>query len=209
MITRYSIRLCNNKNEHRYNLCIDCQKNALVIAFLLNFFMFLLEFIYGVLNNSATLLGESAHDIGDAFVLGTSIFVISSTNKVKSILAIVKVILMGSFALLTLYHSYNNFILELVPEYKPIIYVGFIALIGNILSAFFLFAYREVDINLKSSFICVRNDTLASLLTIITGIIVMYYNTYIADVIAGIFIGIFVLYSSLSLGREIFKVMSD
>ena len=54
------------------------EMNALLIAFALNFFIFAVEFYYGYLENSAALLSDSAHNIGDAVILGTSIFVISS-----------------------------------------------------------------------------------------------------------------------------------
>ena len=85
--------------------------------------------------------------------------------------------------------------------------IGLFALVGNIISTFILFIYRDYDINLKSSYICVRNDTLGNLLTIAAGIIIMNTQSYIPDVIVGTIIGLFVLYSAANIGKESFNII--
>ena len=78
-----------NKIVKKINLYYN-EKNTLIVAFLLNFIIFLVELYYGYVENSAALLGDSAHNVGDAAILGSSIFVISSSHKVKGKLAIIK-----------------------------------------------------------------------------------------------------------------------
>ena len=61
--------------------------------------MFVGQTVYGFLSHSASLLGEGAHNIGDAFVLATTVYILASSQVVKARLALLKALLMFSFGL--------------------------------------------------------------------------------------------------------------
>ena len=183
------------------------EMNALLIAFTLNFFIFAVEFYYGYLENSAALLSDSAHNIGDAVILGTSIFVISSTQKVKAKLAIIKCSIWGLFGLLALYQVYLSYISMKIPSYEVIGWIGFLALFVNIISTLVLLSFKDSDVNLKSAYICCRNDAFGNLLIIVAGFFVYRLNSWWPDIIAGLIISFIILVSAIKLGIESYNVM--
>jgi|TARA_B110000116_G_C16801021_1_gene570723 Co/Zn/Cd efflux system component len=183
------------------------EKLTLLIAFILNFFIFAIEFYYGYIENSAALLSDSAHNIGDAVILGTSILVISSPQSVKAKLAIIKCSIWGLFGLLAIYQVYLSYILMQVPSYSVIGWIGGLALFVNIFSAMILLSYKDKDVNLKSAYICCRNDAFGNLLVVLAGFLVYKLNSWWPDIIAGLIIGIIILVSAIILGIESYKIM--
>ena len=69
-------------------------RNVLIIAFIINLIMITADLTYGLMMNSASLLSDAANNAGDVFILGSSIFVLSSTTVVKHKLALLKGIIM-------------------------------------------------------------------------------------------------------------------
>ena len=204
---QFAFRLCTKKEIHAYHRCKNCQKNALLICFLINSTMFVAEVFYGILHNSASLLSNGAHDVSDAFILGSSIFIISSTIKTKAQVAFAKAFLMFLFGLLPLYQIYKNTVTSITPEHLSMTIIGFFALFGNILSAVFLSIFKNQDINLKSAYICVRNDAAGNLLVIFAGFLVLATGSHWPDTFAGVMISSIVLYSSTKIAIESLRLI--
>ena len=196
------LKICFDNDCHKIDDCLHCQKNALIICFLINFAMFALELFYGVRENSASLLGDAAHNSGDAIIQGSSLFVMASTMLVKAKIALIKAIIMFSFGLLAMGYVVSNVMSGYVPNPAPITIVGIIVLIGNIISALLLMYYKNKDINLKSAYICCRNDAIASVGIIIAGILVGLTQSNIPDVVIGGGIGLLICYSAVRIFRE-------
>ena len=81
-------------------------RNVLIIAFIINLIMITADLTYGLMMNSASLLSDAANNSGDVFILGSSIFVLSSTTVVKHKLALLKGIIMTAFGLWAFYYVY-------------------------------------------------------------------------------------------------------
>ena len=195
-------RICLDDDCHDIEECQACERNVLIICFFINALMFGLELYYGLIAHSASLLGDSAHNIGDALIIGGSIFVMGSTMRIKAKIALIKAIIMFSFGLLAMGYVVSNVMSGYVPNPAPITIVGIIVLIGNIISALLLMYYRNKDINLKSAYICCRNDAIASVGIIIAGILVGLTQSNIPDVVIGGGIGLLICYSAVRIFRE-------
>ena len=203
------VKICFDDDCDKIDDCLHCQKNALIICFLINFIMFGLELFYGLAENSASLLGDAAHNSGDALILGSSLFVMASTMLVKAKLALIKSVMMLGFGLLTFYHVIMTIWIGTIPHYETLTTVGTIALVGNIISALLLMYYRKKDINLKSAYICCRNDVVASAGIIVAGVLVMYTASFWPDVIIGSLIGGLIIWSSIGIAKESLGVITD
>ena len=195
-------RICLDDDCHDIEECQACERNVLIICFFINALMFGLELYYGLIAHSASLLGDSAHNIGDALIIGGSIFVMGSTMRVKAKVALIKAIIMFSFGLLAMGYVISNATSGYVPNPGPITIVGIIVLIGNIISALLLMYYRNKDINLKSTYICCRNDAISSIGIIIAGLLVMYTQSNMPDLIIGGAIAILICYSAVRIFKE-------
>ena len=195
-------RICLDDDCHDLEECGACERNALIICFLINALMFAVELYYGVLSHSASLLGDSAHNIGDALILLGSLFVMGSTMRVKAKVALLKSMIMLSFGILALWYVAQNVMTGYVPSATPITLVGIFVLIGNVASAVLLLYYKNKDINLKSAYICCRNDAISSVGIIIAGLLVGLTQSNIPDVVIGGGIGLLICYSAVRIFKE-------
>jgi cation diffusion facilitator family transporter len=185
------------------------EKNALIVAFALNFFIFGIELYYGYLENSSALLSDSAHNVGDAIILGTSIFVIYSSQRTKAVLAIFKCTIWGLFGILALYQVYLSYSSGQVPSFYTVGWIGFLALVVNIASTLLLVPFKNNDVNLKSAFVCCRNDAIGNVLIIASGFFVYKLNSSWPDLVAGSLIGIIILFSATKLGLESYHIIKS
>lgn len=195
-------RICLDDDCHDLEECGACERNALIICFLINALMFTVELYYGLISHSASLLGDSAHNIGDALILLGSIFVMSSSLIVKAKVALLKSMIMLGFGILALWYVIQNVMTGYVPNATPITLVGIFVLIGNVASAVLLLYYKNKDINLKSAYICCRNDAISSVGIIIAGLLVGLTQSNIPDVVIGGGIGLLICYSAIRIFKE-------
>jgi len=195
-------RICLDDDCHDIEECGACERNALIICFLINAVMFVVELYYGVISHSASLLGDSAHNIGDALIILSSMFVMGATLRVKAKVALLKSVIMLVFGILALWYVVQNSMTGYVPSATPITIVGIFVLIGNVASAMLLLYYRHKDINLKSAYICCRNDAISSVGIIIAGILVGLTQSNMPDLVIGGAIGLLICYSAIRIFKE-------
>ena len=160
-------------------------RNALIIAFIINLIMLTADLTYGLKMSSASLLSDAANNSGDAFILGSSMFVLSSTTAVKNRLALLKGIIMTAFGIWAFYHVYLGIIGESQLSGGVVTAVGFLSFIGNTTVALMMHYHHHKDINFKSAYICCRNDAIASAGIILAGVLVMFTGSFWPDVIIG------------------------
>ena len=176
-------------------------RNALIIAVIINLIMITADLIYGLIMNSASLLSDAANNSGDAFILGSSLLVLSSTTVVKNRLALFKGIIMTAFSLWAFYHVYLGFIGESALFGGVISFVGIISLIGNTTVALMMHKHQHKDLNFKSAFICCRNDAIASAGIILAGVLVIFSGSFWPDIIIGSIIGAIVCQGGIKIIR--------
>ena len=160
-------------------------RNVLVIAFIINLIMITADLTYGLMMNSASLLSDAANNAGDVFILGSSLFVLSSTTIVKHKLALLKGIIMTAFGLWAFYYVYLGIIGMSQLTGGIISFVGLLSLIGNTSVAFMMYKHQHKDINFLSAFICCWNDAIGSAGIILAGLLVMFTGSFWPDIIIG------------------------
>ena len=176
-------------------------RNALIIAFIINLIMITADLIYGLIMRSASLLSDAANNSGDAFILGSSLLVLSSTTVVKNRLAFLKGIIMTAFSLWAFYHVYLGFVGKSALFGGVITFLGIISLIGNTSVALMMHKHQHKDLNFKSAFICCRNDAIASSGIIFAGLLVMFTRSFWPDIIIGAVIATIVCYGGIKIIR--------
>ena len=176
-------------------------RRALVIAFIINLVMMSVDLWYGLMMNSASLLGDAANNSGDVFILGSSILVLSSTTEVKNRLALFKGMIMTVFGLWAFYHVYLGLMGESDLTGGIISLIGVMSLAGNSAVAFMMYKHQHKDINFLSAFICCRNDAIASAGIILAGLLVMFTGSFWPDVVIGTAIAIIVCHGGIKIIR--------
>ena len=175
---------------------------ALWGALLINAAMFIVEFAGGILGNSSALLADSADMISDAFVYGVSLWALAENHHIKAQVSLVKGVLMGILGLFVLGEAVYKILVPSLPEAGLIYVIGFFALIANLITMLLLLRFRNEDINVKSAWLCSRNDVLGNAAVIAGGFLVLYFGSMWPDIIVGVSIAFVVLWSSVGIMRD-------
>ena len=192
---------CESKESELKSIRIN-QKNVLLTVLIINAVMFVLEFIFGILSNSTALLADSLDMLGDATVYAFSIYVIDKTLKWKAGAAFLKGIIITIFGLYVLGEAILKITSDIVPVAQTMGIVGLVALIANSSCLFLLLKHKDEDINMKSTWICSRNDIIANVGVILAAFCVSLFNSKWPDVMIGGIIAFILLKSSVSILKE-------
>lgn len=138
-------------------------RRALRAVLAINAAMFLVEVGAGVAAGSASLQADALDFLGDAANYGISLFVIGMAVRYRASAALAKGLSMGAFGLWVLatvaWHACSG----TLPSALTMSAVGVAALLANAGSFALLWAYRDGDANMRSAWICTRNDVLGNL----------------------------------------------
>ena len=139
------------------------KRNILWIVLILNLIMFFVEGIAGWLAQSNSLMADSLDMLGDAVIYGFSLFVIQLAPIWRTRAGILKASIMSLFAVGILGSSIYRVSHQVVPMASAMGIVGSLALLTNLFCAYLLLQFRDDDINMRSAWLCSRNDVLANL----------------------------------------------
>jgi Co/Zn/Cd efflux system component len=172
---------CNHTGDpHRGN---ENYRRALWAVLGINAAMFAIEMAAGVAAGSASLQADALDFLGDAGNYAISLFVVGMALRYRAMAALVKGATMGVFGVwvlgVTAWHVWH----EILPSAVTMGTVGVAALIANAASFGLLWAYRGGDANMRSAWVCTRNDVLGNLAVLIAALGVFGTRTGWPDVI--------------------------
>jgi Co/Zn/Cd efflux system component len=125
--------------------------------------MFLVEIGAGLAAGSASLQADALDFFGDAANYAISLMVVGMALRYRASAALAKGATMGLFGLwivgTIIWHAMHG----TLPSALTMGAVGFAALVANAASFGLLWAYRSGDANMRSAWICTRNDVLGNL----------------------------------------------
>ncbi len=178
------------------------QARILKIVLLINALMFFVELVAGILANSSSLLGDALDMLGDATVYGFSLYVLDRGPRLRATAALMKGGVMTAFALLVLGESIRKCFIEILPVAETIGVVGIAALVANSLCLWLLWSHRSDDINMRSTWLCSRNDIIANIGVIAAAVVVGMTGTKWADLAVGVIIAGIFLHSAVSVLQD-------
>jgi len=161
------------------------QGATLRLVLILNAAMFVVEFVSGVLAGSLALLADSLDMLGDAFVYGFSLYVVSRDSTWKARAAVAKAVVMGLFGMFVLGQVVYKLIWPQLPSFEAMGAVGALALAANAVCFALLWRHRAEDINMRSVWICSRNDLVANALVLFAALAVWMAASPWPDIAVG------------------------
>jgi Co/Zn/Cd efflux system component len=108
------------------------------------------------------LLADAVDFFGDANNYAVSLFVLGLAPVWRSRTALIKGLAMGGYGLFVLGSATYHLVSAVVPESSTMGFIGFLALVANASVAALLYAYREGDANMRSVWLCSRNDAIGN-----------------------------------------------
>lgn len=137
-------------------------RKALWVALFLNALMFVVELGASWTSGSVSLLADSIDFFGDAANYGISLAVLAMAASARAKAALFKAATMGAFGVFVLGKAVYNLQAGVTPEPITMGAVGFAALAVNAGVALMLYRFRSGDANMRSVWICSRNDAIGN-----------------------------------------------
>lgn len=157
-------------NEARFDGISKDYKRRLWLVIAINAVMFLVEMTAGQLSGSQALQADALDFLGDALTYGISLAVIGASIQARTNAAIFKgasLFLMGIWVLGST--VYRVFVLG-VPQAEIMGAIGVLALAANLTSVLLLMRYKDGDANVRSVWLCSRNDAIGNVAVVIAAI---------------------------------------
>ncbi len=176
---------CCSHHEHQPDAATrnNVLRRVLWAVLAINATMFVVEIGAGLAAGSASLQADALDFLGDAGNYATSLFVIGMALRYRAIAALAKGATMGLFGLWVIATVVWHALAGTVPEPITMGAVGVAALVANAASFGLLWAYRHGDSNMRSVWICSRNDVIGNLAVLLAALGVFGAGTGWPDII--------------------------
>ena len=178
------------------------QGRVLWIVLATNAVMFGVEFGAGLLAGSTALLADSLDMLGDALVYGFSLFVLQKSLAWRARAALLKGGIMAAFGVGVLVEAGVRIQAGVPPLVPVMAAVGVLALAANVFCFSLLWRHRADDVNLRSTWLCSRNDLFANGAVLVAAALVAWSGSLWPDVLVGVGIAALFLRTSVSVLRE-------
>ena len=178
------------------------QRRVLHIVLWVNVAMFALEFGAGLVAHSTALLADSVDMLGDAIVYGFSLYVIGRGAQWQARGALLKSGIMAAFAAGIAIEIIVKLARGLTPDSELMRSVALVALAANASVLVLLWRHRSDDLNMRSAWLCSRNDVIANMGVLLAAGIVWITGSPWPDIVAGVAIAVLFASSAFSIIRS-------
>jgi cation diffusion facilitator family transporter len=178
------------------------QRSTLKAVLAINAAMFVVEVTAGWLASSTALLGDSLDMLGDALVYGFSLYVVARNDAWKATSALMKGGIMALFGFFVLAQAAYKLAHPVVPQVPAMGLIGLLALAANAACLALLWHHRAEDVNMRSVWLCSRNDIIANVSVLFAALAVWLADSQWPDLIVGLGIAALFLRSALHVIRD-------
>jgi Co/Zn/Cd efflux system component len=186
-------------DPHRGN---DRYRRALWTVLAINAVMFLVEIGAGVAAGSASLQADALDFLGDSANYAISLLVVGMALRYRASAALAKGATMGAFGVWVIGAVIWHALQGTLPSAFTMGAVGFAALAANAASFGLLWAFRDGDANMRSAWICTRNDVLGNLAVLLAAAGVFGTGTGWPDVIVAAIMAVLALQGAATVLRR-------
>jgi Co/Zn/Cd efflux system component len=177
-------------------------RRVLWIALAVNTLMFLVEVGAGVAAGSVSLLADAIDFFADAANYGLSLAVLALGSSARARAAVFKAATMVLFGLAVLGRAASAAVHGDAPEPLTMGMVGTLALLANVGVAALLYAYRNGDSNMRSVWLCTRNDAIGNVAVLLAALGVFGTGTRWPDLLVAVVMAGLALSAGLSVVRQ-------
>lgn len=155
--------------------------------------MFLVEMAAGHLADSQALKADALDFLGDTVTYGLSLAVIGASLKTRATAALFKGLSLSLMALWVFGSTAYHVLVLGVPKAEVMGAIGVMALTANLASILLLRGYKDGDANVRSVWLCSRNDAIGNVVVMVAalgvwGMATAWPDLIVAAVMAGIFL---------------------
>lgn len=206
--------------EHQHNHSHrQAEGKNLLFSIVLNILITLAQVIGGILSGSLALLSDALHNFSDVLSLVFSYIATILSKKKASlnqtfgykraeiIAAFVNAISLMIVAIFLIFEASQRFFHPEAIQSNLVIWMSLLGIVANGLSALLLKKEADHNINMKSAYIHLFSDMMASVAVLIGGILMKFYQIYWIDSVLTFAIAIYLIFIGLDLLRDSTKIL--
>lgn len=197
---------CSHDHDHGHDHPIDATtpgvRRALWIALVINAAMFVVELAGGFGADSVSLLADAVDFLGDATSYGLSLAVLGLALAWRARVAYWKGLTMLAWGVAVLAAAGWKAWQGSTPEPVTMGAIGMLALVANVTVAVLLYTFRNGDANLRSVWLCSRNDALSNLAVVVAALGVFGSGTAWPDLVVAAVMGGLALNAGTAVVRQ-------
>lgn len=168
-------------------------KRILWTVIAINAVMFVTEMTAGQIAGSQALMADALDFLADTVTYGLSLAVIGASLRTRATAALFKGLSLSVMALWVFGSTLYQTLVLGVPSAQVMGVVGFLALAANLLSVMLLLPYKDGDANVRSVWLCSRNDAIGNVVVMaaalgVWGTASAWPDLAVAALMAGIFL---------------------
>ena len=172
-------------------------KRALWIIIAINGTMFVVEMIAGFAAGSKALQADALDFLGDAATYCLTLAVVGMPLRTRALAAMVKGLSMIGLGLWIFGSTLYQVLILDVPSADVMGAVGFLALAANLFSVVILLKFREGDANVRSVWLCSRNDAIGNVAVMVAALAVWLTNSAWPDLVAAALMAVLFICSAI------------
>jgi Co/Zn/Cd efflux system component len=186
----------------RVNTITDRQRHVFQVVLWINAAMFLVESLAGIAASSSALLADSVDMLGDAIVYGVSLYAVGRGMIWQTRAAFMKGVLMALFGLGVVIQVVFKLLYGVVPSSETMGIIGVVALVANLLCLYLLWQHRHEDINMRSAWLCSRNDVIGNVGVLVAALGVAVSGSAWPDILIGVMVAAVFCRSAVQVLRQ-------
>jgi len=205
-----------HKHSHSHS---DLKGRNLIISILLNILITIAQIIGGILSGSLSLLSDALHNFSDVISLIISFIANKLVKKEASlkrtfgykraeiVAAFINAATLIIVAIILILEAIERFKNPETIESNLVIWLSFLAILVNGISVILLKEDSKSNMNMKSAYLHLLTDMLASVAVLIGGLLMKYYQMYWVDSALTLAIAIYLIIMGYDLLKDSFKVL--
>jgi len=191
----------------------------LIISILLNIVITVAQVIGGLISGSLSLLSDALHNFSDVISLIVS-YIANLLSKRQASLkktfgykraeivaAFINAATLIVVAVLLIYEAIERFLNPQTIESGLVIWLSIVAIIGNGMSVLLLRKDSKSNMNMKSAYLHLLTDMMASVAVLIGGLLMKVYQMYWVDSVLTLAIAIYLVVMGYDLLKNSFRVL--
>ncbi|MBT8258224.1 MAG: cation transporter [Flavobacteriaceae bacterium] len=208
-------------HSHSHNHSHNSQQTGrrLLIAIVLNLIITIAQVIGGFVSSSISLLSDALHNLSDTISLVVSYIAARLARRNASLqrtfgykraeilAAFVNAAALVIIAIFLIIEAIERFQAPVIIESNIVIWLSFIAILGNGFSVLLLRRDSKKNMNMRSAYLHLFTDMMASVAVLIGGLLMKFYELFWVDSLLTFAIAVYLIFVGFDLLRDSFKVL--
>ena len=179
------------------------KRRVLIIVLVINTLMFITQVSAALIAHSTALLADSLDMLGDALTYGISLYAVEQGGEWIAKASKFKAYIILTLSVIVIFEAaVKLFYFEVFPSVSMMAIFSLLGLVANGICLYLLTQHRHHDVNMRSTWICARNDIIGNTAVLLTAGFVAFSNSHWPDIIVGLCFAVLLIYSAIQILRE-------